>query len=67
MARKMSAPALDKQYQAEDDHRTLTRAAEIHGDKSRMDGVHKHHLKQEKALHKVGQMLGHSRSMHGKR
>lgn len=49
-------------YRAEDDHRTLTRAAEIHGDKDRMAGVHKHHKKQTKALHSVGQLL-HGRSM----
>lgn len=57
----------DREYQAEDDHRTLTRAAEIHGDSDRMAGVKKHHAKQTKALHKVGGMLGVSRSMHGKR
>ena len=50
-------------YQSEDDHRTLTRAAEIHGDASRMRGVQKHHRKQTKALASVGSMLGQPKSM----
>jgi hypothetical protein len=53
---------MSAEYQGEDDHRTLTRAAEIHGDKKRMAGVAKHHAKQTKALHTVGSML-HGRSM----
>ena len=48
-------------YQAEDDHRTLTRAAEVQGDAKRMAGVKKHHAKMTKALSTVG------RSLRGKR
>lgn len=41
---------MDKDYQGEDDHRTLTRASEIQGDKDRMKGVKKHHRKTQKAM-----------------
>ena len=44
------SPSFDKDYQSEDDHRTLTRAAEIVGDKDRMRGAKKHHRKQGKAM-----------------
>ena len=44
------APSFDRDYQGEDDHRTLTRAAEIVGDKDRMKGARKHHRKQGKAM-----------------
>ena len=37
-------------FQNEDDHRTLTRAAEVIGDKKRMAGARKHHRKQSKAM-----------------
>lgn len=58
---KVAAPAMDHDYQAEDDHRTLTRAAEVHGDPARMKGVAKHHTKQTRSLAKVGKMLGGKR------
>jgi len=45
-------------WQAESDHSTIMRAAEIQGDKARMSGVKKHQRKQAKALSKVGKMLG---------
>jgi len=48
-------------YQAEDDHRTLSRAAEIQVDKGRMAGAKRHHLKQKQALKKVGSMFGKGR------
>lgn len=51
--------AMEKDYQAESDHHTLSRAAEIHGDPDRMKNAHKHHKKQTKALDKVGSMFGH--------
>lgn len=54
-----SAPMLDRDYQAEDDHRTLSRAQEIAGDHQRMSGVRKHHAKMTKSLQKVGSLLGH--------
>jgi len=44
------APMADRDYQGEDDHRTMMRAAEIQNDKSRMTGVRKHHRKQTKAI-----------------
>ena len=48
-------------YQAEDDHRTLSRAAEVRNDPKRMAGVAKHHAKVKKSLASVG------RSLRGKR
>lgn len=48
----------EQDYRAEDDHRTMTRAGEIQGDKGRMAGVRKHQVKQTRALKKVGAMLG---------
>lgn len=45
-------------YRAEDDHRTMTRAAEIAGDDDRMKGVAKHQRKSMKGLHRVGRMIG---------
>lgn len=46
------------EYRAEDDHRTMTRAAEIAGDNARMKGVAQHHAKQQKNLGRVGRMIG---------
>lgn len=40
-------------YRAEDDHRTLTRAGEIKGDKERMRGVKEHQKKMTKNLEKA--------------
>lgn len=40
-------------YRAEDDHRTLTRAGEIKGDKDRMRGVKEHQKKMTKNLEKA--------------
>jgi len=59
MAKKSSPamPMMDKDYQAEDDHRTLTRAQEITGDRSRMSNVRRHHRKMTRALAKTGTML----------
>lgn len=45
-------------YRAEDDHRTMMRAAEIKGDGARMAGVKRHHAKTKAALGKVGRSLG---------
>lgn len=47
----------ERDYQAEDDHRTLTRANEIQSDKDRMRGVTKHHAKSKKALSGIDRML----------
>jgi len=47
----------EREYQAEDDHRTLTRAAEVQGNSTRMAGVKQHHRKQQKALATVGRTL----------
>ena len=41
---------MDRDYQGEDDHRTLTRAAEIVGDKARMSGAKRHHRKAGKQM-----------------
>ena len=57
-----SMPAMDRDYQAEDDHRTLSRAAEIQSDKSRMAGVKKHHRKVTKQMSAMSRtMLGGKR------
>ena len=48
----------ENEWRGEDDHRTLSRAAEITADKTRMDGAKKHHLKQKRALGKVGSLFG---------
>ena len=45
-----AAPAMDRDYMAEDDHRTLMRAAEVSSDRKRMTGVRRHQRKQEKAM-----------------
>lgn len=50
-------PMMDREYQAEDDHRTLTRAQEITGDKGRMSNVRRHHSKLTRALTKTGALL----------
>jgi hypothetical protein len=49
---------MEKQYQAEDDFRTLSRAAEVKSDKGRMQGVKQHAKKT---------MASCSRVMGGKR
>lgn len=51
----------EQDYRAEDDHRTLTRAAEIGGDPDRMKGVAKHHRKTQRGLARVGRMIGGKR------
>lgn len=56
-----------KDWQAEDDHRTLTRAAEVTQDPARMAGVAKHHDKVKKQLGKVGRAIGGSKRMSGGR
>ncbi len=48
----------EKQYRAEDDHRTLTRVAEIEGDPERMKYVREHHKKQTSQLARVGKRFG---------
>lgn len=56
------SPSFDRDYQGEDDHRTLTRAAEIVGDKDRMKGARKHHREAGKKMSLVSKtMLGGSR------
>ncbi len=61
MGSSPSAPDADKDWRAEDDHRTLTRAAEVRADPSRMAGVSKHHQKMQKNLASVGRSLGGKR------
>lgn len=50
-------------YQAEDDHRTLTRAEEVRSDPKRMSGVRKHHRKQTVALGRISRALGGGRAL----
>jgi hypothetical protein len=52
-----SKPGMDP-WQAEDDHRTLSRAAEVQADPARMKGVAKHHKKMKKQLASVGRSIG---------
>lgn len=47
-------PAVDRAYQAEDDHRVLTKALEIQSDVGRMAGVRRHHRKQTRTLSSLG-------------
>lgn len=51
----MSKEAQDRenQYRAEDDFRTIQRAAEVTGDASRMKHVRKHAARQMKVAHTV--------------
>lgn len=56
-----SAPMMDRDYQGEEDHRTLTRAQEIAGDKGRMSNVRRHHTKMTRSLTKVGTLMKGSR------
>jgi hypothetical protein len=51
------SPAVHNDFQAEDDHRTLTRALEIHGDQSRMRNVRRHHRRVTRALTSLGSTL----------
>lgn len=44
------ASMMDRDYQAEDDHRTLMRSAEVQNDPARMAGAKKHHKKQMKKM-----------------
>lgn len=48
----------EQDYRAEDDHRTLQRAAEITSDSSRMAGVKRHHAKVTRAARMMDNMLG---------
>lgn len=53
-----AVPYDDSRWRAQSDHRTLTEAAEIHGDKTRMAGVRNHHVEQTKALKKMDKVVG---------
>jgi hypothetical protein len=44
---------MDNSFRAEDDHRTLTKAGEIKGDRDRMKAVKDHHKKINKSMEKV--------------
>jgi hypothetical protein len=50
MCSPLSSPKSDRDFQAEDDHRTMMRAAEITGDRKRMAGVRRHNGKEQKRL-----------------
>lgn len=45
-------------YRAEDDHRTLQRAAEVTSDPERMKHVAAHHRKEKRQLATVGRAIG---------
>lgn len=50
-------PTMDRSYQDEDDHRTMTRAAEISMDKGRVAGVRRHHRKMKKQMSLVQRQM----------
>jgi hypothetical protein len=50
-------PSAPDPWQAEEDHRTLSRSAEIQADPQRMRGVRKHHATKKRAMSKLGSML----------
>lgn len=50
MKKSNPVPFPDRDYQSEDDHRTLMRASEIQMDHGRMKGVRKHQRKEEKRM-----------------
>lgn len=54
---KTSMAKMDRDYQAEDDHRTMLRASEIQADRGRMRGVRNHHRKQTKSLKMMDRSL----------
>lgn len=61
MAHKSTAPVLPSHdYQAEDDHHTLSRAAEIRSDPKRVAAVQQHHQTVKKRLSMVGRSLRRS-------
>ena len=51
----------DRDYHDEDDHRTMSRAAEIEHDTARMRGVQRNHRKMTKSLGLVGRKLSGKR------
>ena len=55
--RSPSVSSRELDYQAEDDHRTLSRAQEITEDRKRMSRVRRHHRKMTKSLAKVGSLM----------
>lgn len=52
----------EQDYRAEDDHRTLERAAEITADDARMAGVKRFHAKRTAATARMNTMLSGKRS-----
>lgn len=58
MAGGKALAAPDRNWQAEDDHRTMMRAAEIQGDAGRMAGVRAHQKKQFRALGRMHKLIG---------
>ncbi|WP_298962264.1 hypothetical protein [uncultured Methylobacterium sp.] len=50
-SRKMTAQ--EREWRAQDDLRTLTQAAQIQGDRSRLSAVQKHAAEQVRSLNKV--------------
>ena len=54
--------ATDKQYQAEDDHRTLMRAAEVVANKSRVRAAMRLQAKQEKGMAALQSVLAKNRA-----
>jgi hypothetical protein len=58
----LSSPSKSEQdYRAEDDHRTLSRAAEIRQDPARVAAVKAHHQTVKKRIASVGRSLSKGR------
>ena len=55
---KTSGPKMDEDYQAEDDHRTLQRAADVMADPDRMQRVTNRHAKMSAALTSMASTIG---------
>lgn len=58
MPSKSTMNKQEREWRAEDDYRTITRAAEINADSSRMQGVRQQHRKAQRALTKAGRAIG---------
>ena len=61
MAMSKDEKKREREYREEDDHRTITRAEEVRGDRSRMAGVRRQQRKSERAHKRTGRAIGRRR------
>lgn len=57
----------EAEYRAEDDHRTLTRAAEVRNDPKRVKGAAEHHRKKMAEMSTVGREIGATMPLRSKK